>query len=335
MKRMKLSYFIGMLCVESVLLTSCCSSRQVSTFVVLPDTQTYLEQCPEVFDSQIEWLVNNCKKIDAIFQVGDLTQDNSPVEWAYMQKAFAKVEKVGVPYSIVWGNHDIGSKPGKFSDVHNTTVANKYFPLSSWKKKRYWGGSADGKTLDNYYITFRSGGADWLVLNMEFGPSDEALQWADSVVGIHPDKLVILNTHAYLYCDSTLHDGTDWWRPQAYGIGSEPGRTVNDGAGIWEKLLCKHRNVIAVFCGHILKSGVGTLVSKGRNGNKVYQMLANYQRGVIGSKLGGEGYLRVVTFNRKTKEIEVRTYSTWNKSYHPSRHHNFKFREVDFGGYLR
>ena len=127
-------------------------------------------------------------------------------------------------------------------------------------------------------------------------------------MGIHPDKLVILNTHAYLYCDSTLHDGKDWWRPQGYGIGKELGRTVNDGAGIWKKLLLRHRNVIAVFCGHVLKSGVGTLVSIGKEGNKVYQMLANYQRGVEGSRLGGEGYLRIVTFNRKTREIDVKTY---------------------------
>ena len=253
---MRILSVIGALFLGGAFLTSCTTSGRVSTFVVLPDTQTYLEQCPEVFDSQVDWLVANRKKIDAVFQVGDLTQDNSPVEWAYMQKAFYRISQAGIPYSVVWGNHDIGSKPGKFSDVHNTAMANKYFPLSDYMQKNYWGGSADGKTLDNYYINFRSGDTDWMVLNLEFGPSDEALQWADSIVGIHPDKLVILNTHAYLYCDSTLHDGKDWWRPQGYGIGKESGRTVNDGAGIWEKLLLKHRNVIAVFCGHVLKSGV-------------------------------------------------------------------------------
>lgn len=335
MKKMKLSYLVGVLFLGSVLFTSCSSSRQVSTFVVLPDTQTYLEQCPEVFDSQIDWLVANRRKIDAVFQVGDLTQNNSPVEWSYMQKSFARIEKIGILYSVVWGNHDIGSKPGKFSDVYNTTVANKYFPLSFWQQRKYWGASADGKTLDNYYITFKSGGADWLVLNIEFGPDDKALIWADSVVSMNPDKYVILNTHAYLYSDSTLLDGKDWWRPQAYGIGQESGRTVNDGAGIWKKLLSKHRNVIAVFCGHILKSGVGTLVSTAEKGNRVYQMLANFQRGVTDSKLGGEGYLRIVTFNRKTKEIDVKTYSTWNKSFHPSEHHNFTFTGVDFDGYIK
>ena len=82
MKIMRLFYSIGTLFLGSVLFTACSSSRQVSTFVVLPDTQTYLEQCPEVFDSQIDWLVANRKKIDAVFQVGDLTQGNSPTEWS-------------------------------------------------------------------------------------------------------------------------------------------------------------------------------------------------------------------------------------------------------------
>lgn len=36
--------------------------RSGKYFVVLPDTQTYLEQCPEVFDSQVDWLVANRKK---------------------------------------------------------------------------------------------------------------------------------------------------------------------------------------------------------------------------------------------------------------------------------
>lgn len=180
---MRVLSVIGILFLGGAFFTSCITSGRVSTFVVLPDTQTYLEQCPEVFDSQVDWLVANRKKIDAVFQVGDLTQDNSPVEWAYMQKAFHRISQAGIPYSVVWGNHDIGSKPGKFSDVHNTAMANKYFPLSDYKQKSYWGGSADGKTLDNYYINLRSGDTDWLVLNLEFGPSDEALQWADSIVG--------------------------------------------------------------------------------------------------------------------------------------------------------
>ena len=86
-------------------------------------------------------------------------------------------------------------------------------------------------------------------MNLEFGPSDEALQWADSIVGIHPDKLVILNTNTPI-CIVTVRCMTGkTGGVLGYGIGKESGRTVNDGAGIWEKLFLKHRNVIAVFVG--------------------------------------------------------------------------------------
>ena len=321
---------IGALLFGSALLLSCASQHNVARFVILPDTQTYLEQCPEVFDSQIDWLVEHRKKIDAVLQVGDLTQNNSPIEWAYMKKSFARLEKAGIPYAVVWGNHDMGSAPSKFSDVHNTVLANRYFSLAEWAKRSYWGGSADGHTLDNYYITIHAGGVEWLILNMEFGPSDAAIEWADSVIASNPSKSVILNTHAYLYCDSTLHDGEDWWKPQAYGIGADTTRSVNDGGEMWQKLVSKHSNVLAVFCGHVLKSGVGTLVSTGKHGNKVYQMLANYQRGVTGSKMGGEGYLRIVCFDRTKGEIRVKTYSTWNKAFHSSAEHNFTFKDVTF-----
>ena len=74
---MRILSVIGALFLGGAFFTSCITSGRVSTFVVLPDTQTYLEQCPEVFDSQVDWLVANRKKIDAVFQVGDLTQDNS------------------------------------------------------------------------------------------------------------------------------------------------------------------------------------------------------------------------------------------------------------------
>ena len=99
---MRVLSVIGILFLGGAFFTSCITSGRVSTFVVLPDTQTYLEQCPEVFDSQVDWLVANRKKIDAVFQVGDLTQDNSPVEWAYMQKAFHRISQAGIPYSFVW-----------------------------------------------------------------------------------------------------------------------------------------------------------------------------------------------------------------------------------------
>ncbi|NDV82075.1 phosphoesterase [Bacteroides sp. 51] len=299
--------------------------KDKARFVILPDTQTYVEKHPKVLDGYFGWIVENRRNIDAVIQVGDITQENYPAEWWIMKNQFARLDKAGIPYTIAWGNHDIGSKPMKCSDVYNTDIANHYFPLIEKKQKSYWGDTADGKTLDNHYITLKAGGVDWLIMSLAFGPSDESLDWANQMVASNPDKVVIVNTHAYLYSDSTLLDEGDSWRPQNYGIGKEEGRTVNDGKGIWEKFVSQHPNIIAVFCGHVLHTGVGTLVSEGKHGNKVYQMLANYQRGVKDSQNGGEGYLRIITFDKKKKEIDVKTYSTWNKAYHPSPEHNFVF----------
>lgn len=306
-----------------------CSSSQKTVFVILPDTQSYLESCPEVFESQVKWLTDNSDKIDAVIHVGDLTQDNHPVEWMLLSEYFSRIEKAAVPYTFSLGNHDLGSKPGKFSDVHDTSTANKYFPVERFTGKKYWGGSYAKDAIDNHYINLRAGGVDWLIMSLEFGPSDDVLAWADEVISQNRDKAVIINTHAYLYSDSTHLDGDDWWRPQAYGIGKDTTATVNDGGQIWDKLVSKHPNIIAVFCGHILKTGVGTLVSEGEAGNKVYQMLANFQRGVEGSENGGNGYLRIVTFDKKKREIDVKTYSTWENQYHTSAEHNFSFADVD------
>lgn len=101
---MRILSVIGALFLGGAFLTSCTTSGRVSTFVVLPDTQTYLEQCPEVFDSQVDWLVANRKKIDAVFQVGDLTQDNSPVDGHICRKLFiasAKQEYLILSYGEI------------------------------------------------------------------------------------------------------------------------------------------------------------------------------------------------------------------------------------------
>src|SRR5699024_5650913 len=126
----------------------------------------------------------------------------------------------------------------------------------------------------------------------------------------------IINTHAYLYEDSTWQDGDDWWQPQAYGIGKDTGaQCVNNGKQLWDKLVKKYPNMMMVFSGHVLKSGVGTLVSKGEHGNSVYQMLANYQKGVEGSKNGGNGFLRIVKVDVLNNTISISTYSPWLDAY--------------------
>ena len=76
---------------------------------------------------------------------------------------------------------------------------------------------------------------------------------------------------------------------------------------MWDKLVSKYPNILFVFSGHVLNGGVGTLVSTGEQGNKVYQMLANFQDGVKGTNRGQTGFLRIVDIDVKKKQVKVTT----------------------------
>jgi hypothetical protein len=186
-------------------------------------------------------------------------------------------------------------------------------------------------TIDNTCSEFKLSGDNWLVFSLEFGPRNKTITWAESLIAQYPNHKIIINTHAYMYEDNTLQDGEDWWQPQAYGIGKSKGEeATNNGGQLWEKLVKRHKNVLFVFSGHVLKSGVGTLVSKGDHGNKVYQMLANYQKGVKTVEKGNSGYLRIIKVDSANEIISVKTYSPWLDQYKTEPEHQFTFENVEF-----
>jgi len=308
-------------------LAACSRNMHKATFVLLPDTQTYAEKYPEILQSQIDYLVREKEQIDMVLQQGDLTQNNNDKEWQLVKDAFTKLDGQ-LPYAIVPGNHDMGSVPGKFADVRNTTLYNQYFPFAHLSTLPNFGGAFENK-MDNTWYTMRKGRTNWLVLNLEFGPRDTVLVWADRIVKLHPNHLVIVNTHAYMYSDSTRMNEKDYWRPQGYGIGKDAGAdAVNDGEQIWQKLVKVNPNIRFVFSGHVLNTGVGTLVSINDAGYPVYQMLANYQEGVKGSVKGGNGFLRILNMDLKKKTLKVQTYSPYINEYMNNAAHQFEIKEV-------
>ncbi len=309
---MKISFSI----VFALIIFSSCSTKMHQVrIVLLPDTQTYAEKYPEVLDSQINWVVRNARQIAFVMQQGDLTQNNNDKEWKVIQNSFSKLNGK-VPYVLAAGNHDMGSADGKFADVRNSTLFNNYFPYSQMSSLPGFSGVAEDGKMDNAYYIFKTGKINWLVITLEFGPRNSILNWASSVIEKYPNHSVIINTHSYMYSDSTRQGPGDNWRPQAYGVGKDKGdSSVNDGEQIWDKLVKDHSNVRFVFSGHVLNTGVGTLVSINSKGFPVYQMLANYQEGVTGSVKGGNGWLRILDMNYKKKTLNVSTYSPYINKY--------------------
>ena len=75
---------------------------------------------------------------------------------------------------------------------------------------------------------------------------------------------------------------------------------------------------------------LGPLVSIGDHGNKVFQMLANFQDGVKGTNRGQTGFLRIVDIDVKKQQVRVKTYSPYLKEYKNDVKNKFSFEGVNF-----
>lgn len=288
-------------------------SDGVFTVVVMPDTQGYSHQYPDIFTAQTEWIAVNrdALNIEMVVHVGDLVEASwLREEWAVARGAFALLDGE-VPYIIAPGNHDYGDRYERHNAGDRSTLFHEYFPRATFQLMPTFGGFfAEDVRADNSYQVFTVAGQSFLVIAMEFGPRDEVLDWAGRVLDDHPDHIAIVATHAYLYSDDTRYDFArkpeeQQWTPHHYGIGSDPGTTVNDGQEIWDRVIADRANVFAVVCGHVLNDGLGYAVSRGAG--TVHEILANYQM----HQFAGEGFLRLMHFDIRTRDVHIRTYSPW------------------------
>ena len=273
------------------------------TLVVLPDTQRYALYFPKIFHQQTRWIRENSEKLNTKFvvHVGDVVDERTDQEWFVADRAFAELDG-NVPYLVVPGNHDI-EKDANGRSSRNTTKYNAVFSPHRFAGKPWYGGHK-GVTSDNSFAYFEAAGQKFMVLGLEYGPSDETLDWADTLIGNHGDNhQVILVTHAYMYDDDTRLGPGDRWSPKK----SDPG--WNDGEDIWKKLVSRRDNVFMVLSGHVKGDGTGLLISRSNDGAPVIQMLANYQF----LEHGGQGWLRILHFQPAKGVLSVHTYSPWLK----------------------
>lgn len=280
------------------------------TIVILPDTQTYCSQYPGLFDLQTLWILDNKDKYNIVYvlQNGDITDHNTKLEWERADRALGRLDGI-MPYAIVTGNHDLGVK-GSAKD--RSSFINDYFPPSRFEDWPTFGGTKTAGKIENNYHLFEAGGVKWLIIGLEWGPRNETIRWANQILQKYPDRKAFIVTHAYLYSDSTRYDwktkGSEQkWNPHSYKTAGG----VNDGQEIWDKLAKKNPNVFMVINGHVCNDGLGFLTSTGENGNKVHQMLVDFQV----RPLGGTSWLRLLEFLPDGKTIQVKTYCPLYEKY--------------------
>ena len=273
------------------------------TLAVLPDTQYYSLSYPGIYLAQVSWIVANVQRlrIPYVFHLGDIVDQNTPLEWQRASQAMGLLEGV-VPYTVTTGNHDIG--PSGNSTTRDTLL-NQYFSFTRTAAWPTFGGAYQTGQLENTYHLFSAGGRDYIVLSLEWGARDAVLAWADGVMAQYPRRYGIMVTHAYVNNNDLRYDITDTAHPQDFNphqYGTPGG--VNDGEEMWQKLVRKHAFVMTLN-GHVLGDGTGYLASVTDKGNTCHQMMSNYQF----RAQGGEGYMRLLEFQDDNRTIKVYTYS--------------------------
>ncbi|MFW6058675.1 MAG: metallophosphoesterase [Phycisphaeraceae bacterium] len=285
------------------------------TIAVLPDTQYYHRNETNLkhFFNQTQWIADHAEKynIAYVIHLGDLTQDNLPEEWQNSREAYEVLDEAGIPYSITYGNHDYYTRKGE--DQNRPCLGNEYFTTEQFATWPTYGGVMEEGKMDNNYHLFEVNGVEFIIINLRWSPPDAAVAWADEVLTRHADRKAIFVTHGYLYYDNTRYDRRNKAGQQRWA----PGK--NDGERLWQELLKKHENVVLVLSGHVLGDGQGRLTSTGEHGNKVHQILSNYQM----LPEGGHGFLRLMEFLPDGKTIQAKSYSPSLDEYKTGAQHQF------------
>jgi len=241
--------------------------------------------------------------------LGDITRNNTPEQWRIADRAHKILDKAGIPYSVIPGNHDM-PKEGD-GRVRDTTNYNLYFGPHRFKKKKWYGGHM-GLKNDNNFNFFKHGSLRFMVVCLEFAPTVKALDWANHLVNQYKDRRVIIVTHCY----------------QAKSLAGEAGaggyktncaiRCNIEGSGgdvVWEKLVSRHENIFMVLSGHV--SDVEHKTRNGVAGNTVHEILTDFQSERPGGdeelKKSGNGWLRILKFVPAENKIYVNPYSVEEK----------------------
>jgi hypothetical protein len=254
------------------------------TLAVMPDTQ-YLFDGPSIDKAPVEaslrYLLEHGREENIVFlsHLGDLTQNGAKQECAAIGEAFRLLDRKGVGYSVLAGNHDVRSST---DDQRGPTPYLDEFGPDRFEGRRTFGGaSPDGY---NSFHLFEAGGRRWMVLALDWRLSAKGYVWAEQVLAKHPRTPVVLTTHE-------LVDGDDSLSPY--------------GQRLWDRLIADHDQIFLTLNGHYWPAA--RAVRKNAAGNDVHLHLTNYQNRYF----GGAAMIRLYRFDLDRNTIDVETVSPW------------------------
>jgi hypothetical protein len=284
---------------------------------VLPDTQYYSKSYPEIFNSQTQWIADHAQAeaIRFVTHLGDIVNNygEDPNQWLNAHAAISILDgdptlypNKRVPYSVSMGNHDMHTAKDKYGGYAEYLY---FFGSPRYAGCSWYGGS--NRSGASHYQVFEAGGRQWLHLNMEVFPDDEALKWAQDVLDAHADLPAIYSTHAYLSDKEDPNTLIPPFSTVAYNT-----VTSNGGLGQWTKLIYNNDQIFLVLNGHHSSEdtegngeadGESLLISQNAWGRDVIQMCCDYQN----YDNGGNGWMRLLELDDAGNQLRVRTYSPY------------------------
>ncbi|WP_435282610.1 LamG-like jellyroll fold domain-containing protein [Streptomyces koelreuteriae] len=254
------------------------------TLAVMPDTQ-YLFDGPSIDKAPVEaslrYLLEHGKEENLVFlsHLGDLTQNGAKEEFAAIGEAFELLDRRGVGYSVLAGNHDVKSST---TDQRGATpYLDAFGPRRFRGKPTFGGASPDGY---NTFHLFTAGGREWLVLALDWRLSPQGYAWAKEVLAKHPKTPVILTTHELVVEDDSLSEY---------------------GQQLWDQFVEEHDQIFLALGGHYWPAARAT--RKNAAGHDVHLHLTNYQNRYF----GGAAMIRLYRFDLDRNVIDVETVSPW------------------------
>lgn len=268
------------------------------TLAVMPDTQ-FLYFAPSIRPepqlASFRYIVDRANggsdNIVFMAHLGDLTEDGLAQEFGPVGEVFDYLDRRGVAYSVLAGNHDVNS--GTTDQRGPTPYLDTMGPQRFRRSPSFIGADSTGY---NTAHLFRGGGREWLLLALDWRMSAEGFAWANQVIADHPSLPVIVTTHEIA---TPTYDDTIY--PLRYGDPENDAELSSYGQQMWDGLIKDNDQVFLTLNGHFWPPGRVTLPNA--KGNDVHVHITNYQNRYY----GGAAMIRLYHFDLQRNVIDVET----------------------------
>ena len=269
------------------------SSNYFFSLIVLPDTQKYSANNPEIFLAQTNWIAENKEALNIIFvaHVGDLVDSaKDKNQWINAKTAMNVLTDNNIPFGIALGNHDYNS------------FSKRVTPFEDYFKETDFGESLEQK--------YPSEGNGYAIINIKdfssgfdknitfvfasFCPESETLNQLSDLLEFNNSEKIFI-THGYLGADKNRYV-----------------HVCKSTEYIWNDFVKKQVNMDLVLSGHVHFEAIH--FSKNDFNQDVIEVLSDYQS----QDKQKSGYLKILTFYPGKEIMDMRTFSPYKNDFFDS-----------------